>query len=583
VVFAPIAPGTRVTDVMACNTQPVAGLSKQIEQLFQRATGSLTPISDARIRSADPLGAPLVQTSVASDVLAGLADPAATSAAAPLEILSGWLSPAALYVLDHCNPGPTGLPAAVHAHADGSAIDVAGPLASAACAAALGSGTSAATALETAEPVWGALLESHGLDWYGMSGDPCADPTHFSTASAESASLKAAAIEAFQKLWTNNNPCDPLDETGDLDPDTLARLALSPASGFPAGADGIQIQGKAGVAGAGCPGDGEPGDTTCCADKECHDLNSEEKNCGQCGTACAPPLTCENGQCVCPTGQTQCGTVCVDLTSDSANCGSCQHPCNQPPPNACTSAADGVDHYAAQGTCSNSVCHYDTTTEACIGPAVCCDATCVDHTKDPTTCCGVVCNEPPPDSCSADGTAIVHHDSNGTCSIGSCSYAPTNEACPTNEHCAGGQCVGCGSGTCPDGCCDANGICQTGTSDAACGGGGGGACINCAHFCAPSEIDPGCTHPAALVCVNRACETCVPGSQRTTACSATVCGSQVSTCTANGSWGTPSPCGSGCGTTCCAPGTTCCESTCCAAGQTCTGYFENGQKGMRCE
>jgi hypothetical protein len=53
-------------------------------------------------------------------------------------------------------------------------------------------------------------------------------------------------ISAFQNLWNNNNPCDPIpeDEIGELKDATLARLAKSPTSGFePNRHDSLPVEG----------------------------------------------------------------------------------------------------------------------------------------------------------------------------------------------------------------------------------------------------------------------------------------------------------------------------------------------------
>jgi hypothetical protein len=50
-------------------------------------------------------------------------------------------------------------------------------------------------------------------------------------------------------------------------------------------------------------------------------------------------------------------------------------------------------------------------------------------------------------------------------------------ACPTGQDCVGGECV-CDATSCPTGCCDANGVCQPGDTNAACGY-AGVACTAC--------------------------------------------------------------------------------------------------------
>jgi hypothetical protein len=63
----------------------------------------------------------------------------------------------------------------------------------------------------------------------------------------------------------------------------------------------------------------------------------EQKRCGeacilqsQCCSAadCPSDATCEDGACLCPSGQTECTGSCVDLASDSTNCGACGNVCS---------------------------------------------------------------------------------------------------------------------------------------------------------------------------------------------------------------------------------------------------------------
>jgi Stigma-specific protein, Stig1 len=56
------------------------------------------------------------------------------------------------------------------------------------------------------------------------------------------------------------------------------------------------------------------GFTTC--NKDCFNLDIDEKHCGSCSDACASGETCCNG-------------TCVDLQTDLSNCGSCGHACGE--------------------------------------------------------------------------------------------------------------------------------------------------------------------------------------------------------------------------------------------------------------
>ena len=86
--------------------------------------------------------------------------------------------------------------------------------------------------------------------------------------------------------------------------------------------------GAASGAGGGCAGG------LLCDDGKCHDVSSDDANCGACSTtgastACADGTKCSAGQCLatCGTGTMLCGTTCVAVQSDPGNCGGCGTAC----------------------------------------------------------------------------------------------------------------------------------------------------------------------------------------------------------------------------------------------------------------
>ena len=73
----------------------------------------------------------------------------------------------------------------------------------------------------------------------------------------------------------------------------------------------------------------------------CVDLKKDNTNCGKCGNVCGNDAgailgggtwTCANGTCAiqCPMGKTECSGACVDANTDNDNCGSCGTTCNTP-------------------------------------------------------------------------------------------------------------------------------------------------------------------------------------------------------------------------------------------------------------
>jgi sugar lactone lactonase YvrE len=93
----------------------------------------------------------------------------------------------------------------------------------------------------------------------------------------------------------------------------------------------VFVDGYAGAAGlftlkahfGACPG----GQDSCGA--ACVNLQTDETNCGTCGTTCASGEICTNGVCTaCNIPQTICSGACVSVRSDPNNCGTCSHVCS---------------------------------------------------------------------------------------------------------------------------------------------------------------------------------------------------------------------------------------------------------------
>lgn len=96
------------------------------------------------------------------------------------------------------------------------------------------------------------------------------------------------------------------------------------------------------------------GDAVVCGDT-CVDLDSDNLNCGACGTACAAGKVCSLGACAatCAPGLVACAGGCIDPQSDRIHCGASS---------ACTGGATCGDTEACHfGTC-RSVCFWTQVT-----------------------------------------------------------------------------------------------------------------------------------------------------------------------------------------------------------------------------
>jgi hypothetical protein len=241
-----------------------------------------------------------------------------------------------------------------------------------------------------------------------------------------------------------------------------------------------------------------------------------------------PPLACNAS--TCPGGCCDANRVCRS-GGDNGACGAMGQACRDctatgfescdPTAQACRMKVAHCDSTDCAGCCSGDLCFAGSDPNMCgmRGQA------CGSCASNGLTCVGQQCQPPPPVRC---GPA----NCNGCC-LGPVTCLPGNVQ--TNCGTGGGQCVSCSSlapqpevcvilgggrfgglcqrqpppacsaATCPKGCCDAFGNCQTGTAPRACGS-GGGTCQNCG--------------PLGEVCSN---QQCAPPVSEGGACDGTTC------------------------------------------------------------
>lgn len=85
---------------------------------------------------------------------------------------------------------------------------------------------------------WRTVLEQGGFRWMGRE-----DPVHFDYEGPHAVDHRGLDVRAFQRLWNRNHADDVLPESGQFDSATAARVAKSPAAGFPEGPTCAPIKG----------------------------------------------------------------------------------------------------------------------------------------------------------------------------------------------------------------------------------------------------------------------------------------------------------------------------------------------------
>ncbi len=175
--------------------------------------------------------------------------------------------------------------------------------------------------------------------------------------------LLAAACEDLECGGLGCGTCD--DRTSECDPESRTCVSFCERPTYCGGDTFTNPRGYEQT----CPLDDT--NTRCEGRERCVDITSSTDHCGDCWSPCNEGFICEDRECVCPEGLTDCAGVCLDTSSDTENCGDCGIMC-----------AEG-------GTCEDGDC-------VCPGDdGVVCDDICRDVANDPLNCgdCGVVCAE----------------------------------------------------------------------------------------------------------------------------------------------------------------------------------------------
>jgi hypothetical protein len=180
-----------------------------------------------------------------------------------------------------------------------------------------------------------------------------------------------------------------------------------------------------------------------CCGGECLDDDYDEANCGGCGITCSdganpdcctgtcsPDASCDITPAICTgMGLEFCDGACVDDDTDENNCGACGTTCD---------AGD----VCCGGTCVDSdPTHCGGACTDC-GSDLCCNGACTTSTASNCTSCGLTCASGT--ACCGSGCSSLATDSSncGTC----------GNACAGGQACSVGHCCDTGSAWCGSAC-----------------------------------------------------------------------------------------------------------------------------------
>jgi hypothetical protein len=144
-------------------------------------------------------------------------------------------------------------------------------------------------------------------------------------------------------------------------------------------------------------------------------------HCGACGHACLNDEICEDAECVCPPGKTDCDGICTDLETDESHCGVCDNTCEQ------TKICDKAECSCRPGeTECAGVCTDLTSDEGHCGT---CSTVCTNNLNCLDSRCGC-----PPGFTDCNERCVALDEDPQNC--GSC-----GSACPANQFCSDGACL----------------------------------------------------------------------------------------------------------------------------------------------
>jgi hypothetical protein len=257
----------------------------------------------------------------------------------------------------------------------------------------------------------------------------------------------------------------------------------------------------------------------------CADPQTDNLNCGACGTVCPGGQSCRMGRCEiqCPSGQTVCNGACVSLQADRANCGACGTSC--PEGQVCSmgrcATSCGAGLTDCMGSCrdvQNDRLNCGACGTTCAAGQVCVMGACQTSCPMGQTECGGLCVNTQTDrgNCGMCGTACA---AGQVCTAGRCelSCAAGQTACGTPAMCVNTQSDRANCGMCGNACASGL-VCSMGECVPSCRAGQ----TLCAGSCTSTAIDPNHCGACGMVCG--------PYANAVASCASSMC---IMTCDAN--------------------------------------------------
>jgi hypothetical protein len=208
----------------------------------------------------------------------------------------------------------------------------------------------------------------------------------------------------------------------------------------------------------------------------CTNVQTDNANCGACGSACPAGNVCSGGTCglTCQAGLVNCGGTCIDPQTDRNHCGA-------------SGACSATGSTAGQACAAGQLCSAGSCVQTCSDAQAACPTSaptyCADLTRDANNCgsCGFVC--PAGQQCVGESCECPPTTPHACTTGGGAQFCTNRDTDPLN-------CGSCGT------ICDAGTACSSGACVTSCPAGEvacGGSCADPLTDPDHCGVGPGCT------------------------------------------------------------------------------------------